>query len=342
MPVPLFDVNQIRFRLSGLLMKNKNIKSVQMNLRRWIQTIFFALTILTGVRFYLYAERIYSGDLSAARPSGVEGFLPISALMGLKKLALTGQFDSVHPAGLVILLSAILLSIVFKKSFCSSVCPVGFVSEIVSKTGLNLRVPGVLFHILSLTKYLLLLFFAYIILWNMNIQSINAFMASPYNIAADVKMLNFFLHPSRTTLITLGALLVLTLAVTNFWCRFLCPYGALLGLFSALSPFKVRRDPAACTDCRACTAVCPMHINVHKKKTVSSPECFGCHECVTHRTQENCLQVTRIKSCRRVPVIVSALFFLIVTAAMLGGYWHTKVPAEMYRQYIMQADRLSH
>ena len=53
--------------------------------------------------------------------------------------------------------------------------------------------------------------------------------------------------------IVIGVIVLLSMFVQNFWCRYLCPYGALLGLVSLLSPVKIRRDKEACIDCGKCT-----------------------------------------------------------------------------------------
>lgn len=45
-------------------------------------------------------------------------------------------------------------------------------------------------------KYLLLSFFAYLILWKMDLESLTAFHNSSYNLISDAKMLHFFLQPS--------------------------------------------------------------------------------------------------------------------------------------------------
>lgn len=313
-----------------------------MNLRRLIQSFFLLLTLSVGVRFYVYIHRLLTDGPPVSRPAGVEAFLPISALMGLKKLIFTGNWDIVHPAGLTIFITIVLVSIVFKKSFCSSICPVGFVSEIVSLIGLNLRVPKLVFYVVSLLKYAVLGFFAYAILIQMNIRSIEMFLGTPYNILADAKMLNFFLHPSRTTLWVLVGIFGMTLLLTNFWCRFLCPYGGLLGLVSILSPFKVRRDIDNCTSCMKCTNVCPMHIEVHKKQTIHSPECFGCYECVKNRTEEFCLTVTRLKWHRLVPPIVASLFFISIGLAMVADKWNSKVPEQTYKEYLQKINTILH
>ena len=91
----------------------------------------------------------------------------------------------------------------------------------------------------------------------MSAATISDFMHTPYGLIADVKMLNFFREMSQTAAIVLAALVVLSILVENFWCRYLCPYGALMGLVSLLSPLKIRRDPAACIDCGKCAQACP-------------------------------------------------------------------------------------
>jgi polyferredoxin len=71
-------------------------------------------------------------------------------------------------------------------------------------------------------------------------------MNSPYGVIADVKMLNFFRHMGQTGAITLGVLVVASLFIQNFWCRYLCPYGALLGIAAFFSPARIRRNPETC------------------------------------------------------------------------------------------------
>jgi len=105
-------------------------------------------------------------------------------------------------------------------------------------------------------KYLLLGFFCYIILWGMDVRSIEAFLYSRYNLVVDARMLLFFLHPSTLTLQVMAVLLLFQLVVRNCWCRYLCPYGALLGLEHCSSILQVKRDPSLCINCRECERVC--------------------------------------------------------------------------------------
>ena len=80
-----------------------------------------------------------------------------------------------------------------------------------------------------------------------------------------------------TVLIVLAALSVL---VNGAWCRYLCPYGALLGLFARLSPLKVDRDAESCIDCGLCDKACMARLPVSDSEVVRSVECTGCLDCV--------------------------------------------------------------
>ncbi len=104
--------------LSGLLEATR--------LRRGVQIVVFLLVLVIGVQFSLFVESCMEPARTAVpRPPGVGGFLPIAGLMGLRHWLSTGKLDSVQPSAAVLLLLAVLVSVVLKKSFCSWICPVG-------------------------------------------------------------------------------------------------------------------------------------------------------------------------------------------------------------------------
>jgi polyferredoxin len=327
------------------------------------QWLFVALNGWLGIQFLLwvrYCERGGMG-LNVSRPAGAEGWLPIAGLMNTKYLLLTGDVPAIHPAAMVLFIAFLLMSVLLKKAFCSWLCPVGTLSENLWKLGRrilgrNLQLPKWFDIPLRGLKYLLLGFFVFII-GTMSAEAIHDFMSSPYGLVADVKMLNFFRDIGLTAAIVIGLLVLLSMLVQNFWCRYVCPYGALLGIVSLLSPVKIRRDAEACIDCGKCARVCPSHLPVDKLVQIRTVECTGCMVCVAACSAQDALQfslaprkaATSIERWRRralgpagVAAVLAVLFFGLVLVAKATGHWQTNLPYEVYVDLVSHAREASH
>ena len=133
-----------------------------------VQLLLVGLNLWIGIQFYLWVRWAESGgrSLEVSRPAGVEGWLPIEGLMQLKYFLLTGLAPRVHVAGFFLFTSFLLISILFRKSFCSWRCPVATLSEYLWKLGRstfrrNFHLPRRLDIGLRSLKYLLLGFFFY-------------------------------------------------------------------------------------------------------------------------------------------------------------------------------------
>ncbi|HTY39077.1 MAG TPA: 4Fe-4S binding protein, partial [Bacteroidota bacterium] len=273
--------------------------------------------------------------------------LPISALMSLKYWLDTGIVNQIHPSGFFILIAIVAVSLLFKKAFCSWLCPIGTLSESLwmlgeKVFGRTLRVPRWLDIPLRGLKYLLLSFFAFAI-WRMDVPAMEAFIESPYNRMADVKMYLFFASISSTALWTIIILVVLSVAIKNFWCRYLCPYGALLGLASILSPIKITRQKESCIDCELCTKACPSAINVHSATNVWSDECTACMRCVEACPVKNTLELRDRVSRKPVPSLVFGglivgVFIAITGLAMLSGTWQNSISREEYKSRFQELE----
>ncbi len=312
-------------------------------LRRGIQAGFAVFLTWVGYNFYLYVQWATGKNQTfTPKPPSVEGFLPISELMAARRLIETGQWDVVHPAGLTLFLAIALMALLFRKGFCGYICPVGFVSNLLGRLGerlgLNRTPPRKLELALQAIKYIPLALLGYFSLFAMSVDEIEAFMGAPFNMVADSSMLFFFLRTSTTTLIVVGVIVAASLVVRNAWCRFLCPYGAFLGLFALASPVAVRRDAATCTSCRRCQRVCPSAIAVHQKTRVNSPECLGCTACIEACPQKDCLHLAAAG--KRVPfwtVAAGCLVVLLGAYAWAGytGHWTSEIPPAMLRRFHM-------
>ncbi|RPI06771.1 MAG: 4Fe-4S binding protein [Ignavibacteriae bacterium] len=318
-------------------------------LRSVVQFSFLLLCLWIGAEFYLFMEWGQSaGTLPYhQRPPGAEGFLPISALISLKYWIQTGIVNTVHPSGLFIFLAIMVIGVFMKKAFCSWLCPVGTLSESLWMLGQkifgkNLRVPRWLDYPLRSIKYLLLLFFAYSI-FQMDVPTLKEFIYSPYNKVADIKMYLFFLELSSVALWIIIVLAVLSLVVKNFWCRYLCPYGALLGFLSTLSPIKVTRNTSSCVDCQLCTKACPSSITVHTATTVRSDECSSCYACVEACPVKNTLVMSARGTDKPIPssvfgALVVGVFIAITGLALLTGHWRNGIAKEEYLKRIQNIE----
>ena len=327
-------------------------KDEWLKVRFWTQTGFFVLILYIGWEFVVFVNKMAMGapaDLSQ-RPPGVEGFLPISSMMELLLWVKTGLAPAIHPAGVVIFSFAIGSALFIKRGFCSWFCPVGYISELLSRLGVKMHVSikpwkWIDYPLRSL-KYIILAFFVYAILL-MPLNALYLFITGDYNLVSDVKMLNLFSFDDRMTWSVFGILALLTLLIKNFWCRYLCPYGALLGIFSMASPVAIRRNASTCIDCGLCDKACPSFLPVATKNSIKSAECLACQQCTAVCPVVDCLQLSTPKK-RLVlkpslyAMLFAGLFFGSVVVAKIAGYWQTTTDVETYRELTIKSESLSH
>lgn len=320
------------------------------------QGLFLALNIWIGVQFYLWVRWAESGGRipSVSRPAGVEGWLPIEGMMQFKYVLATAHLPKVHPAAFFLFVAFTLSSLIFRKSFCGWICPVGTLSEYLWKLGnqvfgRNFRIPRGIDLPLRSLKYLLLGFFLYAVTM-MSAEAIADFVASPYGLVVDVRMLNFFRLVGTTTAYVVAGLVIASILVQNFWCRYLCPYGALMGLISICSPSRITRNENSCIDCEKCAKACPSALPVDKLIQIRSAECMSCLECVAVCPAKDALSLRFAappKMRKGVPAWqvaagISVVFFGLVAYAKLTDHWQTHLPNGVFLKLVPSADEQHH
>ena len=321
-------------------------------LRHAVQLVFLALNAWIGVQFYLFVRHYETGGrtVEVSRPAGVEGWLPIAALMNLKVWLATGHLLRLHPAGLFLLMAFLAMSWLFRKSFCGWLCPVGAISEYLWRLGRrafgrNFRLPRRLDVALRGLKYVLLGLFLYAV-GAMSVSAIRAFLEGPYGMVDDVKMLNFFRYLGLTGGVVLALLVAASVLLENFWCRYLCPYGALMGLAALASPLRIRRDTALCIDCARCARACPSALPVDRLVEIRSAECTACLECVASCPAAGALTMAAPRG-KRVPAWAVATGLAVLFVGICGyarwtGHWSTGLPERTYMELIPHANEFTH
>ena len=207
-----------------------------------------------------------------------------------------------------------LLSVVlFGRLWCGLLCPQGALSEYAGKIGLNKPIPRWMrWGWMPVTSFIFITTLAQLI------------GARDYPLAA---------------MEVLGGTMVLA-AIVGFvyasgwrpWCRYLCPIGPLLGIFSRLGAVNFEKYNKAASAC-----VCPTFINTSNK--VASSNCIECFRCVNPDIQGSLrltirrpgLEIEEIKN--REPNIWEAIFLFSATGLALGAFhWQVNPFYIQYKQ----------
>jgi len=179
--------------------------------------------------------------------------------------------------------------LVFGRFICGFLCPFGLLQELVAKVPFpQIKKP---WNWLKYIKYAVLLVFVILMpVFVINYMGVGDPAFCKYICPAGTLTAGFpllMLNPSlRASLGWLFALKVLILILViigclliyRFFCRFLCPLGAIYALFNHISFYKLYLDSEKCVACGACASACKMGVN--PAKTPNSPECVRCGDCV--------------------------------------------------------------
>lgn len=156
--------------------------------------------------------------------------------------------------------------------FCGWICMFGTLQEwlrpVGRKLGLTWRIPPKIDRYLTLLRYV-----APFVILPLGWRAVNA-RQTFYRTATGGAA-------TETALAILGALLLLSLAVDRPFCKYICGFGATMGLASILRPLTVKRDQTLCSNCGRCDKACIMGVEVSKANNVRDPHCIDCGRCLT-------------------------------------------------------------
>jgi len=218
-----------------------------------------------------------------------ENFCPFGGIESMYALVTNGVITcAISPWNFAVFFAALGLTIAAKKSFCSWVCPIGFIYEMLGKVQTlmfgNRAIPprGVdrwLRH-LRWVVLAVVLFFT----WRTGELIFRGY--DPFYL--------LFSGMGHGTLgavswIILGVLVTSGLVIKMSWCRYLCPMSAVMDPLSSPSLVSIHRDDDLCIGCRACDDSCQHDLRPSEQTVVTHRDCSNCLNCVNACSESGCL-----------------------------------------------------
>jgi polyferredoxin len=219
---------------------------------------------MTGVLAWLWYRGRITRTLAVAVlvVSAVFGFLFASIAPWLFQLLLLGTLGGALVFAVLILGLFFLLTLIFGRIFCGSLCPLGALQELASHAPvpkLKYRSKKVLYAVRFIVLFII----------------IAAALFFSVNVLGYLGVLDLFLLTFSFGAAVMLTLLVISLFFYRPFCRILCPYGAILSLAGLVSLFKLRRNPS-CIECGKCEFTCPVD---EAKREDLKGECYLCGRC---------------------------------------------------------------
>jgi polyferredoxin len=282
---------------------NKYIKYL-----RWVLLGFF----LVMVTRESYLHQVQGGGVA---PS-IHALCPYGGLETFYSLVFGGTFLQKIFSGTMILLGiTVVLALIFRRSFCGLICPFGALQEffgIIGKKIFHKRfiIPLIIDKLLRYLKYVVLIVTIYFAwktagLW---MDPYDPWAAYGHISAGFTSLTTEYLIGT----ITLVTILLGSMLYDRFFCKYLCPMGAVYGIISKLSPSKIVRNKEGCIDCGLCTKSCQMNIDVANIDKVTSSECISCQACVLSCPKAGALEYkTGKKTLKTLTVIILVIGMFI-------------------------------
>lgn len=244
-----------------------------------VQLFFFVLLILITINKELESAGISIPFIST---SSLHGLCPFGGVVSIYNYATVGTFvQKIHESSFILMIIGLLLTVAFGPVICGWVCPLGTFQEWLGKLGrkifgkkYNNFIPAKLDKYLRFIRYIVLIIVVYLTATSAKLifQDVDPYFAL-FNFWSD--------EVTLSALAILGVTILLSLFVERPWCKYACPYGAVLGVFNLFRIFKVRRSPSTCINCKACDKACPMNITVSTGTAVLDHQCISCLKCTS-------------------------------------------------------------
>ena len=209
--------------------------------------------------------------------------LAFSELKTIFQMITKGDFKFIQAfPGLMEFTITIIFTILIGRFFCGWFCAFGTFNDwvhIISKRVLkvNFRINKKIDSILKYVKYIIL-FFILILTLKGGGTTLNG--SSPWDAFAQIGNFSTVISSMTIGFILLVLIAVGDIFIERFFCRYLCPLGAVFSLTSRISLLKINKPNDKCGKCRMCTNNCSMGLKLYNMNSVRGGECINCLKCV--------------------------------------------------------------
>ena len=255
--------------------------------RKWMQ-LYFALLFNANLKGFI-SGNIYTGDTKKFCAPGINCYSCPGAVGACPLGTLQGAFGAEKSTWFYVGGILLLYSVMFGRMICGWLCPFGWIQDLLHKIKTPKVKKSPVTRLLSYLKYVILVFFVFIvpILYALRDTPLPAFckyICPAGTIEGGILLLSNEVNNSYFSMLgpiftwkflLMVSILVGCIFVFRLFCRFLCPLGALYGLFNRISVFGIQLNRDKCVDCNKCIATCKTDIH-----HVGDQECISCGECI--------------------------------------------------------------
>ena len=290
-----------------------------------ISRILRWVTLGSFLAFVLSATALHT--LGYVGPS-IHAICPYGGLESMLSLIAVGTFLKRIVVGTFVLFgTTVLLALTMRRSFCGQICAFGGLQEFFGKIGHKLfkkrpSLPQKLDGILRYLKYVVLAV-TVAMAWITGELWITPY--DPFNALGHLADFQALTTSYLIGFVVLVVTLLGSIVYDRFFCKYLCPAGALYGIIGKASPYAVRVEESACIRCGKCNRACPMNVEVMNAKNgkVTSMECINCNECVNVCPVQGAIHTGFSKKASIHPILATVLalvlFFVPIGIAAATG-----------------------
>ena len=321
------------------------LKALMPTKRKLIQ-LYFALLFNVNFKGF-FTGNIYQGNTKKFCVPGINCYSCPGAIGACPLGSFQGSFSADRSTIYYVCGILALYGILLGRWICGWLCPFGFIQELLHKIKSPKVGKSPVTKVLSWAKYVILVFFVFIVpityaIRDVPLPAFCKYICPAGTLEGGLGLLSNKVNASYFAMLgplfTWKFLLLVSICVGSIFifrlfCRFICPLGALYGLFNRFSFFGIRVDNAKCTHCNLCVTHCKVDI-----RHPGDQECISCGECIgtcpteaiswkgpkilLRRNETNAPEEATTTKKRNISRIVTALLMAAILVGAAVYYWN--------------------